>query len=288
MREYINLYGEEDKSVAAWKTNALPIITDNMLMCRLWLPRAQANLKVPALTLARNAYAAQQVSPDFFEKIKKSAIELKEKHQVDVINISTARKEKFEELLIKNSAGDMDEMTVEVLATSMDEVIRLETINLSQTIEELKNQNSIQIVEIQKGRENAVKSAVERFRGKIGWKKIEIYLAANYWIIVAVIFALLGIGLGQVKGLPIMGTTSGMGMIYVILTVINKVMEKGFSRSSWGEVILSKTVKGVWKGYSQKIEQGLLEFERELKPEILRACIEEDALLSKYQQYCVD
>ena len=97
-----------------------------------------------------------------------------------------------------------------------------------------------------------------------------------------------GIGLGQVKGLPIMGTTSGMGMVYVILTVINKVMEKGFSRSSWGEVILSKTVKGVWKGYSQKIEQGLLEFERELKPEILRACIEEDALLSKYQQYCVD
>ena len=288
MREYINLYGEEDKSVAAWKTNALPIITDNMLMCRLWLPRAQANLKVPALTLARNAYAAQQVSPDFFEKIKKSAIELKKKHQVDVINISTARKEKFEELLIKNSAGDMDEMTVEVLATSMDEVIRLETINLSQTIEELKNQKGIQIVEIQKGRENAVKSAVERFRGKIGWKKIEIYLAANYWIIVAVIFALLGIGLGQVKGLPIMGTTSGMGMIYVILTVINKVMEKGFSRSSWGEVILSKTVKGVWKGYSQKIEQGLLEFERELKPEILRACIEEDALLSKYQQYCVD
>lgn len=288
MREYINLYGEEDKSVAAWKTNALPIITDNMLMCRLWVPRAQANLTVPALTLARNAYAAQQVSPDFFEKIRKSAIELKEKHQVDVINISTVRKEKFEELLVKNSAGDIDEMTVEVLATSMDEVIRLETINLSQTIEELKNQNSIQIVEIQKGKENAVKSAVERFRGKIGWKKIEIYWAANYWIIVAVIFALLGIGLGQVKGLSIMGTTSGMGIIYVILTVINKVMEKGFSRSSWGEVILSKTVKGVWKGYSQKIKQGLLEFERDLETEILRACIEEDPLLSKYQQYCVD
>lgn len=288
IREYINLYGEEDKSVAAWKTNALPIITDNMLMCRLWLPRAKANLTMPALTLARNAYAAQQVSADFFEKIRKSAIELKKKHQIDVINISTVRKEKFEELLIKNSAGDIDEMTVEVLATSMDEVIRLETINLNQTIEELKNQNSIQIVEIQKRRENAVKSAVERFRGKIGWKRIEIYLAANYWIIVAVVFAVLGIGLSQLKSLPIIGTTSEMGILYVILTIINKVMEKGFSRSSWGEIILSKTVKRVWKGYSQKIKRGLLEFERELEPEILRACIEEDALLLKYQQYCID
>lgn len=287
MREYINLYGEEDKHVAAWKPNALPIITDNMLMCRLWLPRAQANMNVPALTLARNAYAAQQVSSDFFEKIRKSAEELKEKHQVDVINISTVRKEKFEELLVKNSAGDIDEMTVEVLATSMDEVIRLETINLSHTIEELKDQNNIQIVEIQKGRKNTVRSAVERFRGKIGWKKILIYLAEYYWIIVAVFFALIGVGLGLVKGLSIIGTTSGMEIIYVILTVINKVMEKGFNRSSCGEIILAKAVKRVWRGYSHKIEQGLLEFEKGLEPEILRACIEEDTLLSKYQQYCI-
>lgn len=288
MREYINIYGEEDKGVAAWKTNALPIITDNMLMCRLWLPRAQANMTVPALTLARNAYAAQQVTPDFFEKMRKTAVDLKEKHRIDVINISTVRKEKFEELLIKKTAGDIDEMTVDVLATSMDELIKLETVNLNETIEELKNQNSIQVVEIQKGRENAVKSAVERFRGKIGWKKIEIYLAANYWIIVAVAFALLGIGLGQVKGLSIMGTIPGMGILYAVLTVINKVLEKGFSRSSWGEVLLNKAVKNVWKGYSRKIKQGLLEFEKELEPEILRACIEEEKLLSKYQQYCVN
>lgn len=288
MREYINIYGEEDKGVAAWKTNALPIITDNMLMCRLWLPRAQANMTVPALTLARNAYAAQQVTPDFFEKMRKTAVDLKEKHRIDVINISTVRKEKFEELLIKKTAGDIDEMTVDVLATSMDELIKLETVNLNETIEELKNQNSIQVVEIQKGRENAVKSAVERFRGKIGWKKIEIYLAANYWIIVAVAFALLGIGLGQVKGLSIMGTIPGMGILYAVLIVINKVLEKGFSRSSWGEVLLNKAVKNVWKGYSRKIKQGLLEFEKELEPEILRACIEEEKLLSKYQQYCVN
>ena len=286
MREYINLYSEEDKKVAAWKANALPIITDNMLMCRLWLPRAQANMTMPALTLARNAYAAQQISSDFFEKIRKSAKELQEKHQVDVINISGVRKEKFEELLIKNSAGDIEEITVDVLATSMDEVIRLETINLSETIEELKNQNSLQFVEIQKGRENIIKSAVERFKGRIGWKRIKIYMAVNYWIIVAVGFALLTIALGQLKDLSILRPVPSI--VFIMLTVFNKVMEKSFSRSSWGEVLLTKTVKEVWKEYSCEIKQGLHEFEKELEPEILRACIEEDNLLSKYQQYCVE
>ncbi|MBQ3558019.1 MAG: hypothetical protein IJA07_00715 [Agathobacter sp.] len=288
MREYINLYSAQDQSVASWKSNALPIITDNMLMCRLWLPRAKANLTIPAMTLARNAYAAQQVSSDFFEKIKNTAKELKAKHNVDVINVSTIRKEKFEELLIKNSAGDIDGMTVDVMATSMDEVIQLETISLNETIEELKNQNNNQIVEIQKGRENAIKSAVQRFKGKLGIGKLYIYLAKYYWLIVAIIFALFAVLLGNIKGTSFMGVISFTGPFYIFLTIINKVLEKAFSRSSWGELILSKVVKHIWKKYAHKIKNELLEFEKELEPEILRACLEEDSTLSQYQQYCIE
>ena len=288
MRDYINLYGTQDKSVASWKANALPIITDNMLMCRLWLPRAKANLTIPAMTLARNAYAAQQVNSDFFEKIRNTAEELKNKHNVDVINVSTIRKEKFEEVLIKNTAGDINEMTVEVLATSMDEVIRLETISLNETIEELRNQNNDQIATIQKGRENTIKSAVQRFKGKVGLGKLYIHLAKYYWLIVAIIFAIISVMLGNIKGSSFIGAVSFTGTFYLLLTIINKVLEKVFSRASWGEMILASVVKNTWKKYSHRIKDELLEFEKELEPEILRACLEEDAVLSQYQRYCAE
>lgn len=279
IRDYISTHGDEDKGVAAWNVNALPLITDNMLMCRLWVPKAKINASLPATTLARNAYAAQQVNAAFFEKLKASADEIKQKHHVDVIDISLVRKEKLEELLIKNTTGDIELMSVEVIANSLDEVIKLETISLNEKIDELEAEHKNHVLETQKNRENNIKSAVARFRGKLGFRKLAIVLAKYYWVFVAIIFALLGIGIGQSKVV--------LGGAYVILTVINKVLEKWFSKSSWGEMLVSKTVKWVWKYYSKVIREGLFDFEKDLKEDILEACIEEDELLLKYQQYCV-
>lgn len=281
IRDYIGTYGESDKNVAAWNVNALPVITDNMLMCRLWLPKAKVNSSLPALTLARNAYAAQQVNTAFFEKLRIAANEIKEKHNVDIIDISLVRKEKLEELLIKNTAGDIDAMSTEVIANSVDEVVRLETITLNKEIDELKIECENHVLKSQKNRENNIKSAVARFKGKIKYHKLAIILAKYYWIFVAIIFALLGVCIGQAKGIL------GGGGIYILLTVINKVLEKGFSKNSWGDMLISKTVKWVWKCYSNIIRNGLFDFEKDLEKDIMRACIENDNLLLKYQQYCI-
>lgn len=97
----------------------------------------------------------------------------------------------------------------------------------------------------------------------------------------AIIFALLGVCIGQAKGIL------GGGGIYIVLTVINKVLEKGFSKNSWGDMLISKTVKWVWKCYSNIIRNGLFDFEKDLEKDIMRACIENDNLLLKYQQYCI-
>ncbi|MBE5926557.1 MAG: hypothetical protein E7270_06300 [Lachnospiraceae bacterium] len=281
IRDYINAHRDADKGVAAWNVNALPLITDNMLMCRLWLPKARVNYSLPATTLARNAYAAQQVSTSFFEKIRASASELKMKHHIDVIDISQVRKEKLEELLIKNTAGDIEAMSIDVIANSVDEVVKLETISLSERIGELEEESRNHAVECQKNRENSIKSAVERFKGKVRLRKLSIQLAEYYWIFVAIFFAILSLVLGQLKLL-----LGGAG-IYVLLVIINKVLEKGFSKASWGEFLLEKTVRWVWKYYSKIIKAGLFDFEKDLEEDILRACIENDRILLKYQQYCM-
>lgn len=281
IREYIDMYGESDKNVAAWNVNALPVITDNMLMCRLWLPKAKVNSSLPATTLARNAYAAQQVNVAFFEKLRIAANEIKEKHNVDVIDISLVRKEKLEELLIKNTAGDIQAMSPDVIANSLDEVIKLETITLNEKIDELQMKCENHVLESQKNQENNIRSAVARFRGKIKYHKLVIRLAEHYWIFVAIIFALMGIAIGQVK------VFLGFGGVYIALTVFNKILEKGFSKNSLGDMFIAKSVKWVWKGYSRTIRNGLFDFEKDLEKDIMRACIENDDLLLKYQQYCI-
>lgn len=281
IRDYIGTHGEEDKGVATWNVNALPLITDNMLMCRLWLPKAKVKSSLPATTLARNAYAAQQVNAAFFEKLRIAADEMKQKHHVDVIDISLLRKEKLEELLIKNTEGDIEAMSVEVIANSVDEVVKFETLTLKAENEELKAECQNHVIQDQKNRENTIKSAVARFREKLGPRKWIIIFAKYYWVVVAIIFTCSSLGIGQIK--VFLGGTG----IYVLLTIANKILEKWLSRSSWGDFFVSKAVAWVWNYYSRTIREGLLDFEKELEEDILRACIEEDELLLKYQQYCL-
>ena len=52
-------------------------------------------------------------------------------------------------------------------------------------------------------------------------------------------------------------------------------------------MFIAKSVKWVWKGYSRTIRNGLFDFEKDLEKDIMRACIENDDLLLKYQQYCI-
>lgn len=287
IRDYIIDNGDTDKGVAYWKVNALPIITDNMLMCRLWLPKAQAKSSIPAMTLARSAYAAQQVDNTFFEKLRISAMELKEKHQVDVIDISAVRKEKLEEVLIKNTQGEMDDISPEILANSVDEVIKLETIELTETIEGLQQEKKEHILEIQRGKECIIKSAVERYRNKMRIGNILILFAEKYWIIIAIIFALSSIAISNLKNMSLFNTIPCFTILYIVLTIANKIIEKVFNRNSVGEKLMKKVIDHVWKKYAKNIRSGLLDFERNVETEILGACIEENELLSKYRQYCI-
>ena len=87
IRYYIDSIENKDKNIANWNYDALPIITDYMLMCRLWVPKANIKSNIPALTLARNAYSAQQIDYNYFAKLKQTAQKLKADRNIDLINI---------------------------------------------------------------------------------------------------------------------------------------------------------------------------------------------------------
>jgi hypothetical protein len=87
-----------------WNLSAMPIVTDYMMMCRLWLPKAKTLVSIPTLVLARNAYAAQRLNSPFFDRIKVAANELSKQFNIDIIDLSDARKIKIEEFLIRDTS----------------------------------------------------------------------------------------------------------------------------------------------------------------------------------------
>lgn len=283
IKSYIEENGENDKNIANWNPHALPVITDNMLMCRLWVPKSNLLSSLPTLTLARNAYAAQQVDAYFFDKLKETATQLKINHNIDLINVSTIVKDKLEEIVIKNISGNVDDLTEEVLASSADELIRLETLDLKNDNQRLKEENKNQLLTISQNNKNLIESVAQRFKNKLGIYKFLIYTAEYYWIIGSIIFGICSLLLSSLKGFL---TLPYCGILYVVLFLILKLSERAFNKGKLGDYFISKAVKFVWLKYSTKIENGLLDTEKPFKKEILSLCIKNDSILNNYSQYC--
>ena len=232
IRSYIKKWGEEDKKIANWNIHALPIITDNMLMCRLWVPKASSLTSIPKLTLSRNAYSAQQVDYNFFYKLKESAEKLSLSHKIDLVNISSITKEKLEEILIRNISGNLDELTDEVLCNSADELIKLETLNLRENnlklLEEQQVQNSI----LEQKTDDLIEAYAEKYVNKLGLSRIILFFGKSWWIISTILFAII-----SYFDIPKIRVISNMNpyikifitliplIIFIILELIKRVSE---------------------------------------------------------------
>lgn len=287
IHQYILENGEAKNGATIWNVNALPIISDNMIMCRLWLPKAKSLIAVPALTLARNAYAAQQSDTSFYERLRATAQEIKSKHSVDVINLSEIRKDRLEEIIIKKVSGNIEDITPNIVAKSVDELVAFETMYLKNDAEALKLKNEKNVLVIQNQKQQIIQSASLRFKNKIGKKRCWIYIAKSWWIINSVVFSLITIILAQVKGNPSISTLQYFEYVYIIVFVGTKLLEKLLNKPIISDFFLRKAVTYVWGKYSTHVKSSLVGYEKELEKEILLLCLIDTPLFSKYQKYCI-
>lgn len=281
VKDYVLQHGEDDTGTANWNISSLPIITDNMLMCRLWVPKATCLTSIPILTLSRNAYAAQQASIPFLEKLKTTMLDIKGKHNVNIIDISDVRKSKLEEILIKNTCGDLEELTPEVMATSLDELINLETMNLNKSINNLQEDKEKDALTISRQEQQIIISACERYKNKIGIRRIILYIAQSWWIITSLFFGVMSIYFYQLN-------QSKTICIYPLISLAIKLLEKIFNRPIITDLLLKKSVNLVWEEYSNRISRTLIGIEKDYEISILKNCIAQSQLFDNYQGYIKD
>lgn len=280
--QYIFENGDVEKGTTMWNVCALPLISDNMIMCRLWLPKAKSLIAVPALTLARNAFAAQQSDTSFYERLRATAQEIKTKHNVDVINLSEIRKNRLEEIIIKKVSGNIEDVTPSIVAKSIDELISFETMDLKNEAEFLRLKNEQSVLVIQNQKQQIIQSASLRFKDKIGKKRFWILAAESWWIINIVVFSFITIILAQVKG------NSSISMyVYNTAFIGAKLLEKLLNRPIISGFFLRKAVTYVWGKYSTHVKSSLVGTEKELEEEILQLSLIDTPLFSKYQKYCI-
>ncbi len=272
-RQYIIEHREQDAGIANWNLSALPLITDNTITYRLWLPKAQSYSALPALTIARSAFAAQQASNSFIERFRKAAQELKNKHNVDIINISDVRKSLIEEYLMKESGGDVDNITPEVVATSVEQLIFFETKALQNNIKDLSDENASAKIAIKLQKDQIVRSTSARLVNKLGWRRCLIIAAQYWWVICAIFFGLLNVVF--VQKLSIVG-------ISFVIPIVVKLLEKLLEKSAITKWLINSSVRYVWKKYSNYIKSSLSGLEKDFSSEILGLCLSETKLLNKY------
>lgn len=175
-REYIS--SKEDE-IQQWNPHNLPVISDNMLLYRIWLPFATEFAQLPSLTLSRFAYAAQSEGVVYYEKLRNTAAELEQTRNIDLINTTEVARRKIEDILLRESGGDLDSVTDEVVAASLDEYIQMEKLDLLQENSDLLKHSDMRDKQV-------VKLLGDSYANKIGvMDRALLFLAKWFWIIVA-------------------------------------------------------------------------------------------------------
>lgn len=241
-REYIS--SKEDE-IQQWNPHNLPVIFDNMLLYRIWLPFATEFAQLPSLTLSRFAYAAQSEGVVYYEKLRNTAAELEQTRNIDLINTTGVARRKIEDILLRESGGDLDSVTDEVVAASLDEYIQMEKLDLLQENSDLLKHSDMRDKQV-------VKLLGDSYANKIGvMDRALLFLAKWFWIIVAALLYGLFDWLGKNPYFK------GAALFSVVMQIIQYWLDKQSDDHNFRFFLYPIALKFVKKRYIQKITMEL-------------------------------
>ena len=275
----------ETESSTRWNIHALPIISDNMVLFRLWVPYANEYSNLPALTLSRYAYAAQNPNTQYFEKLRETASSYKSEKGIELINLSEIRRQQLEEILVTKTQGDADQLTEEMVAVSIEELIKMENISLHTQITDLKDALGSRGDEIEKRDLRIVELAAKPFVNKLRAWRILICFSKIWWIILSVVFAVIAKAVGVYANAKLSAWWAVI-LLPALVAAILGIIDKVFERKDVHRFALKWAVGMTWKKYSERITSNLSKEDLIYKNRVLQYCLENTPVLKKHREYC--
>ena len=240
-RDYIT---ENEINGRGWNAHALPVISDNMLLYRIWLPFATEFSNLPALTLSRFAYSAQSEGVVFYEKFRQIATGLEKTRNIDLINATEATRRKLEDILIKETDGDLGLLTDEVAAVSFEECVRLEQIHLIDENKSLNEKTEIRESQV-------IELLAQKYVNKLGLNRLLLFLAKVWWLLsFAVLFSITSAISDNVY-------LRSISVLPVIVQFVEFVIDKFVDDNGWRFRVYDRTLEFVRQRYIKKIRLGV-------------------------------
>ena len=269
-----------------WNVHNLPIISDNMILFRLWVPFANEYSNLPAITLSRYANAAQNETTQFFEKVRALATEYKSETGIDVLDLSEARRLKLEDILIEKTSGDSDLLTEDMVATSVDELVKMENLSLHTRVDELERSLNTSNRTISEKDSRIVILAAKPFVNKIGIRRWYYYIAKFWWIPAALMLYFLAT---EVTNYFEGHFPSGIiaACLPVIIEIILFVIDKFCDDNDWRHLPSKRAVVRIWRWYSKKVASGISLEEQPYLQEIMEYCLNHTPLFYKHKRYLI-
>jgi hypothetical protein len=282
IRQYISENNDSDKGVARWNIHCLPAISDNMLMCRLWIPVSQSATSIPVLNLTRYAYSSQKQSDEIWDRMLATSHDIiKKKHTYNLVDLDQQRRAKLEEISIRNAGGELNNITAEIVGISFDELIAIETSNDKSEKTTLKEKIDLQRIEIEKQKQHIINGKVEYYKHKkpirCFWR---LWLAQTFNIIAIIVYTVTSFFVKQLhlNSLPQIITF----MIIIVVLISIEVVKKKSADGKVAQVILKRAVNVAWNRYVIFIEKTLSGVENDHLTEIISACKQQLPFINKY------
>lgn len=232
-RSFFN--SEYKEKGAQFQIHHLPVIADSALTYRLWLPKAASisPADVPALSLSRIVYSAQQENSVFYEKFRENLKNYNGYGRISIDNLSEYYSSKLFEIVARNSDGEYENFTEEVLAQSLDEFMKIENMNKDHEIATLsENLHNISVEKTQQ-ENDLIDAYTRRFLEHIPIRCRLLGFLSNFWwaasAIVVVLFTLMVNHISSMKASSWLGYV--ISAILFLSPFINKLFDKFINRN---------------------------------------------------------
>lgn len=287
-RDYVEEATSHDAN-SHWNVHSLPVISDMMILFRLWLPHAKQYNGLPSVTLARFAYAAQNPNTQYFEKLRATALSYEEQEGISLLNLNETRRQKLEDILIANSQGNAEELTVEVMATSVGELVALENIDLQTKVSEYEDRVEEQNTLLSEKDSQIVALLAKPFLGKNRVGQVLVYLSQKWWIFAAILLLVCRYFAGKIiEGVSFSSSVLSwiITLAPIIIEIIFVVIDKAVDRLHPQDFLVKFVVYRMWHRCVEKISQSTPAEHKILEEQVIEKCKSENPIFSKYSGYC--
>jgi len=287
-RDYVEEATNHDAN-SHWNVHALPVISDTMILFRLWLPHAKQHNGLPSITLSRFAYAAQNPNTQYFEKLRATALSYEGQEGISLLNLNETRRQKLEDILIANSQGDAEELTVEVMATSVEELIALENIDLHTKVSEYEDKVEEQSTLLSEKDSQIVALLAKPFIGNSRVAQVLVYLSKTWWIFAAIlIFVCRYVASKIIEGVSFSNSVLSWIITFApfIIEAIFVVIDKAVDRLHPQDFLVRIVVNRMWHRRVAKISQSIPAEHKNLEEQVIEKCKAENPIFKKYSEYC--